>query len=170
LARKFIVLLRLVSFESHELRRWLLLMSRSVSVVTSMPARLLRKVSWMMTDLAFSRPGVPKVRVSRALSEVHLTEPTLFSEVNESDDRPVRLVSRSSPVIELSDELERPVRRPLFSAMKSPLTSPRPGKSTVPTAPVLTRMLPLNDLQLLARAVASAGELMVAVDCVHWEF
>ncbi len=72
---------------SHWFRRWQLLMSRSTSVVTPMLSRLLRKVSLMTMDWAFVTPGVPKVRVSRAVRSVQLMEPTVWRDRADSEAR-----------------------------------------------------------------------------------
>lgn len=164
LARKFRVLLRLVRDESHLFKRWQLLISRSSRVVTSIPSKLLRKVSLMTMDLALVTPGVLKVKLSRAVSAVQLIEPTVFSDKNDNEARAVRFASWNLPVMVFRVLAESPFRKPACWAMKLPLTWPRPLKSTKPAASSATKISPVKVLHAAARAVASAGEWMVVVD------
>lgn len=61
------------------------------------------------------------------------------------------------------EELERLVIAPLFSTIKLPSIFSGPSRLMIPGATVLMRTSPLMVVQS-AKAVASAGVLMVAVD------
>jgi len=146
--------------------KWLLLSISIVSTVAKLiPERELRKV--LLTVKLFAVEMVDgKVRVDRAGRAWKRMEPVVFKSVNWRVDRRVKLFNSKAPPIVAIEELVKDVRALALKTVKSPVISEGPLISRTPEAEGPTRTLPLM-VEQDASWVASACELMVAVDCVQ---
>lgn len=119
----------------------------------------------MVTVLALLTP-VLKLREFRAGRDCHVMVPTLLRAGRLRVDSRVTLASLNVPEIEARDEDVREMTAPLFSRVRSPSIVLAPDRSIVGSEVAGIRTSPLSVLQE-ERAVASAAEPTVKVDCVQ---